>query len=294
MNPLRFLRNCLTDPPAAWQSAKLVGRAAYGRVHWVLHPRLPLRYQLASGGVLLLEPGHSFTHCFWPGVDKYEPDVRAALLHFLKLGDTFLDCGANIGYFSVLAGGVVGTGGRVVAVEANPVTFALLERNLEVNGCGIAVHCALTPVPGEVQLFVPRQGGDVYSSLRKGGLVNGDDIESIMVNGRTLDDVVLSLGIDRVDVLKIDIEGGELDVLRSASRLLREMRPVVVCEYGTNTWPAFGATAKGLLELLGQCGYIAGVFDSQRGVVVPVDHQVWKSPYVNLVLQPVVPLKLAS
>src|SRR6266446_1618018 len=144
MNPIRFLKKCLFDRSAAWLSAKLVFRSFYGQAYWALRPASPLRYRVPSGGVLLLERGHSFTCCFWPAVDNYEPDVRAALLRFLKPDDTFLDCGANIGYFSVLAGGVVGSGGRVVAIEANPVTYRLLERNLKVNGWGVAVHCALT------------------------------------------------------------------------------------------------------------------------------------------------------
>jgi len=111
-------------------------------------------------------------------------------------------------------------------------------------------------------------------------------VEATKVNGRTLEDVVASLGINRVNVLKIDIEGGELDVLRSAKRVLREMRPVVVCEYGKNTWPAFGATAQGLVQLLDECYYSAGVFDVERGVVRAADDAVWNSPYANLVLQP--------
>lgn len=287
MNPLRFFRKCLNDRPAAWRSAKLVGRSLYGRAYWALRPESPLRYRLASGGVLLLERGHSFTYCFWPAVDGYEPDVRAALRHFLKPGDTFLDCGANVGYFSVLAGALVGPGGRVVAVEANPVTYDLLRRNLALNGFGTAVHCALTTSEGETELFTPREGGDVYSSLRKGGLVCGDDVETFRVAGRTLDEVVASLGLDRVDVLKIDIEGAELDVLRAAPRLMRESRPVIICEYGTNTWPAFGACAASLLAMLGERGYRAGLFDAVSRTVRPADGRVWDSHYANLILLPV-------
>lgn len=287
MNPLRFIRNCFTDPRAAWCSAKLLGRSFYGCAYWAIRPESSLRYRLASGGVLLLERRHSFTFCFWPGVDKYEPDVRAALLHFLKPGSTFLDCGANIGYFSVMAGAVVGPNGSVIAIEANPNTYKLLQRNLIVNGIGTAINCALTSLPGEIELFMPRSGGDVYSSLRKGGLVTGNDVETFRVVGRTLDEVVLSLKLSRVDVMKIDIEGAELDVLRSASHLMRELRPVILCEYGTNTWPAFGASAKELLELLDECGYRASLFDETTKTVRPTDEKVWTSPYVNLVLLPV-------
>ena len=140
-------------------------------------------HHLPNGGILLLEPRHSFTYCFYPGVDQYEPDVRAALQYFLKLGNTFIDCGANIGYFSVLANNLVGKAGKVISIEANPVTFSLLEANLKANNFGVPIHCALTNEAGEVELFMPTEGGDVYSSLRKGGLVNGESIQSFKVLG---------------------------------------------------------------------------------------------------------------
>jgi len=235
---------------------------------------------------LLLEPGHSFTHCFWPGVDKYEPDVYAAIVHFLKPGDTFIDCGANVGYFSVLAGGLVGSRGQVISIEANPITHRLLERNLKINGFGTAIHCALTSHPGETELFVPRSGGDVYSSIRKGGLVQGNDVESFRVPGQTLDEVLRLVGVKRLDVVKIDIEGAELDVLLSARRIMREFRPLILCEYSTVTWGAFGADKDQLLALLDEQNYRAGTFVLSEKSVRAVDDTVWDSPYVNIVLQP--------
>lgn len=286
MNPIRFLSKCFTDPPAAWRSAKLVGRSIYGAAFWKLRPGVPLSYRLDGGGRLLLEPGHSFTNCFWPAVDDYEPDVRAALRHFLEPGATFVDCGANVGYFSVLAAHLVGPTGRVVAIEANPATHRLLARNLQANGSGASVCCALVAEPGEVTLFVPREGGDVYSSLRTGGLVQGRDVDAIKVPGRLLDEVVTSFELKRLDVLKIDIEGGELDVLRSAHEVLRDFCPVVICEYGASTWPTFNATAAQLHQLLAQVDYSVGVFDLTCRKVLPVDATVWHSAYANLILQP--------
>ena len=100
MNVGRFLRKCVTDYPAAVRSAKLVAREYYGRWYWRLRYE-PLAYHLPTGGVLLLEPGHAFTGCFWPDVDRYEPEVCAFLRRVLKPGATFIDCGANVGYFSI-------------------------------------------------------------------------------------------------------------------------------------------------------------------------------------------------
>lgn len=286
MNILRFIKKVFTDPPAAWISTKLVARSFYGQWYWYLNPNKPLVHYLPNGGFLLLEPKHSFTHCFYPGVDQYEPDVRAALQYFLKLGNVFIDCGANIGYFSVLANSIVGATGKVVSIEANPVTFTLLEANLKANSFGVPVHCALTSASGEVELFMPTEGGDVYSSLRKGGLVVGKSIQSFKVLGRTLDNVVEELSLLRVDVVKIDIEGAELDVLKSANHLLSNFRPIVITEYGTNTWPKFGSTPEDLKILAQLHSYQLRTFDLNNKHLIPVTESTWLSGYANIILVP--------
>lgn len=287
MNLRRFLSKCVNDRAAALRSAKLVTRGLYGRLYWFVCPGSPLAYSVPAGGTLLLQPGHSFTGCFWPGgVDYYEPDVRALLLHMLKAGGTFVDCGANVGYFSVQASGLVGKSGTVVAIEANPVTYELLVRNLEKNRFGIPVHCALSSQAGEVELFVPSDG-DVYSSLRADGLVKiSESFESIKVKSRTLNEVIESLGLQRVDVVKIDVEGAELDVLFSATNVLDKFRPVVIVEYSTNTWNAFGATAETVQSFCRQHRYVIRRFNLLQRRFDPVGEDVWQSPYLNLVLLP--------
>jgi FkbM family methyltransferase len=286
MNIFRFIKKIFTDPPAAYISAKLVVRSFYGKLYWSINPDKPLLHHLSNGGVLRLEPKHSFTHCFYPGVDQYEPDVRAALNFFLKTSDIFIDCGANVGYFSVLGNSLVGKTGKVISIEANPVTFSLLEANLKINHFGIPIHCALTNEAGEVELFMPTEGGDVYSSLRKGGLVKGKSIQSFKVLGRTLDDVVKELSLSKVDLVKIDIEGAELDVLKSASHLLSSFRPLVITEYGTNTWPKFGATSEDLKKLAEKHSYQLRIFNLKTKNLVPVKEETWLSGYANIILIP--------
>jgi FkbM family methyltransferase len=280
------MRKCLTDPPAAWRSAKLVARDFYGQWYWSLNPNKPLVHHLQDGGSLLLEPGHSFTHCFYPGVDSYEPDVRAALQYLLKPGNVFIDCGANIGYFSVLANTLVGQTGKVISIEANPITFNLLEKNLKINNFGIPIHCAVTLESNEkVDLFMPIEG-DVYSSLRKGGLVKGESVQSFQVLGRTLDDIVKELALSKVDVVKIDIEGGELNVLKSSNYVLSSFRPVVIAEYGTNTWPSFGANPDDLKNLAKKYSYALKMFNLKTNSFVFLTEDIWLSAYANLVLIP--------
>lgn len=285
MNPWRFINKCFTNPPAAWLSAKLVGRDYYGQIYWFLRPHQPLKHHLSEGGILWLEPTHSFTHCFYPGVDQYEPDVREALCYLLKPGDTFIDCGANIGYFSVLAGQVVGKQGQVISIEANPDTYHLLQRNLKANHLDLSIHCALTSQAGEVELFMPVDGGDVYSSLKPGGLVSGS-IQSFKVKARTLDSVIQEFELTKVDLIKIDIEGAELDVLYTASHALSVFRPIVITEYGTNTWTKFEATPQKLKDYLNHFSYAIRLFDRKTKKLIPPSEETWLSPYTNLFLLP--------
>lgn len=275
----------MTDRPAALKSAKIVARQYYGQLYWALKPHTPLPYHFPTGGTLLLEPKHAFTGVFWPNVDRYEPDVCNFLQHILKPGATFIDCGANVGFFSIQAGALVGRSGKVISIEANPHTYKLLERNLRANGFGTPVHCALTSETGEVELFVPGSW-DVYSSLRADGLVEGVADHSFKVRGRTLDQVVDGLALSRIDLVKIDIEGGELDVLRSAPKTLGRFRPFIIMEYGLNTWPAFGVSSEDLKQLAVEFSYSINLFSVQKQRLVPVTKEIWKSGYVNLILAP--------
>jgi FkbM family methyltransferase len=267
------------------KSARVVARQYYGQLYWAVKPHTPLPYRFPTGGTLLLEPKHAFTGVFWPDVERYEPDVCQFLQYVLQPGGTFVDCGANVGFFSIQAGALVGKGGNVISIEANPHTYKLLERNLRANGFGLPINCALTSEAGEVELFVPGSW-DVYSSLRADGLAEGVADHSFKVKARTLDEVVDELALSRIDLIKIDIEGGELDVLRSAPKVLEAFRPFIIMEYGLNTWPAFDVTSEDLKRLMSEVNYTICLFSVQKQRLVPVMDEVWQSGYVNLILAP--------
>src|ERR1041385_7694060 len=116
MNLRRFSRNCLTDRPSAMRSMRMITRHYYGKLYWAIRPHSPLPFHLPHGGMLLLEPRHAFTGVFWPDVERYEPDICAFLRAVLKPVATFIDCGANVGFFSIQAGALVGKKGRVISI----------------------------------------------------------------------------------------------------------------------------------------------------------------------------------
>jgi FkbM family methyltransferase len=284
MNALRFLKKCLFDQRAAINSAKLVLRGIYGERYWKKHPGKPLIWKLAGGGRLALHEKHAFTQALWPAIENYEPEVRDFVLGHVKPGMTFVDCGSNIGYFSAMVCGLLKGDGQLLAIEANPETFQLVTENLKLNGFGKVIHCAATRCSGEVELFAPT-AGDVYSSLKSGGLVTGEGIRSWKVPGRSLDDIVAAEGLKRLDVLKIDIEGAELDALRGAERIMTTLRPWITLEYSAVTWKGFGSTLDQLLALVSDRNYRMSVLETGNNSRELKTSDV-NEQYINLLLTP--------
>ncbi len=156
--------------------------------------------------------------------------------HFAEVirpGDTVLDIGANLGYYTLLAADLVGTEGRVVAIEPNPEVFRRLSASIAVNGFApraSARNVALAG-PGEAgrrAFFVP-------TGEPKNGRFVGSQEDPVHLAGHgAVSDVELGridpAAFDRVDFIKIDVEGAELAVLEHLRPVLDKFRPKVVCE----------------------------------------------------------------
>jgi FkbM family methyltransferase len=157
-------------------------------------------------------------HGFW------EASETAFLRRVLTPGATFVDVGANIGYFSVLASALVGGSGRVIAVEPERRNLALLKANLWRNGCGNAI---VLPIAAYRHTgFLPL----VLNEDNRGDhQVGWHDGASALVPCARLDDLLG--GLD-VDVIKIDTQGVDHDVIAGLLRLIRRpVRPTILCEF---------------------------------------------------------------
>jgi FkbM family methyltransferase len=170
----------------------------------------------------------------------YEEAVTDAIVTALRPGDVFLDVGANIGYFTVLAAQVVGPAGLVVAFEPHEGAREMLEtivlRN-EMTPRVEIVPLALADAAGEATLFVD-EGVSMHSTIepslspmRHVAALRPDHV----VGMTTLDDWMASRpGLARrVRCVKIDVEGAEARVLAGMPRLLGEPRLTIVCETTT-------------------------------------------------------------
>lgn len=177
-------------------------------------------------------------------------DQLAALLvtQLPQAGKTFIDVGAHIG--SIIASVAQrGAGIRIVAVEAIPEKAERLKRKFP----QVPVHaCAVGDQDGEVSFFInTEQSG--YSSLSGpgAGIARGS-IQEVRVPIRRLDDLVEHQG---VDMIKIDVEGAELGVLRGSLQLLAACRPVVMFESGPADAAGLGYTKPGMWQFLAGQGY---------------------------------------
>jgi FkbM family methyltransferase len=170
----------------------------------------------------------------------------------LREGDVFLDIGASVGPFSILAAHKVGAAGRVVAMEPDPFAIAILRHNLALNGCtSVAVsEAALHHHDEPVGLRKCREWGD--SQTRTVGIAEHPDL---IVRGTTLDSLCRDFAI-RPTALKIDIEGGERVLVdREAWRIVREAR-VVLLEVHAE---ALGADFAALQAAIGELASNGGV-----------------------------------
>lgn len=137
------------------------------------------------------------------------------VLHVLRSEDCFLDVGANIGSYTVLAAGAVCA--QTIAVEPIPATFEHLCRNVQLNGLGAKVRCVQMGLSDQVTKLHFTDSLDSVNHV----MVPGESHSGIDVAVMTLDELV---GEVIPAIIKIDVEGHELSVLRGASRVLADER----------------------------------------------------------------------
>ncbi|HTN25470.1 MAG TPA: FkbM family methyltransferase [Solirubrobacteraceae bacterium] len=164
----------------------------------------------------------------------HEPMVHEALRRTLGPGGVFIDVGSNIGYTALLAAGIVGPGGRVVALDAQRECADATRANARLNGLTQieALHSAAGAASGEAEVIVTQD--PLWTRLASVG-EHPLEVRRDRVPVTSLDDLVAHLALPAVDVVKIDVEGAELDVVAGMQRVLAGQRPFVIAEmHGLN------------------------------------------------------------
>lgn len=190
----------------------------------------------------------------------YEPEVQAIVKAHLKPGMTFLDVGANIGTFALVASKIVGPNGLVVAIEPNVNNVKLLEISRHLNGIeNMEIHAVAADQKARLL---------AYNNSYSNGITSAPDdnieilLRSTMVPAVTIDSI---LNGRKIDFCKIDIEGFEYNALRGASNALRD-RPMIVSEFSATA--VHGGAVEYLNYLFG-FGYKISVIEPDGALSAP-------------------------
>jgi hypothetical protein len=190
----------------------------------------------------------------------FEPNSLDFIHDHLKPGNTFLDIGANIGYFSLVCAKIIGTNGRVIAFEPGDFAFNLLAKNKDLNKFdNIDIYQSGFGEKNEILEFNSGSPGmEVYNSL--------GDIVHTAADPNKFNKTLVQIfqgatwlknnHIDYIDLMKLDVEGGEYNVLKGMLEIFQEQKiALLLIEIVYETSQAFGYHPRDILSMLKECGY---------------------------------------
>ena len=212
--------------------------------------------------------------------DGFETAETEFICSVLQEGDIFVDVGANIGLFSLIASKFVGPEGLVICFEPSPTTFDRLVENVNQN-CLENIdlrNIGLSNSSGELTFYISENGYDAWNSFAPGQ--DNKLQRSIQVPVSTLDKELSGIDKSRVKVIKIDVEGWEKFVLYGGQAFLKEYSPIVIVEFTEeNTFNA-GYPVYDLYDIMENYGYSWHIIKNGRLIK---EKKKLHYPYINLV-----------
>lgn len=212
----------------------------------------------------------------------FEQNERTFLWRYLRPGDVFVDVGANIGLFTVIAAKRVGDGGRVYAFEPAALPRCRLEENTRLNQFNnVSIQSfALSDQAGWLEMSIPTDGHDAWSSLA--APIAGTGIQMDRIEAVTWDAFAERICLAKPRMMKIDVEGWENRVLDGASATLSAPdAPLLQVEFTDAAAQSAGSSCAALYQHLMNLGYTVCRYDKARNQLVP-DALRASYPYDNL------------
>jgi FkbM family methyltransferase len=224
--------------------------------------------ELSHGMRLALPSGLANARTYLSGA--YERPVVRTFERIVRPGMTVVDVGANVGYYTVLASRLAGPTGKVFAFEPDPRMFAYLVRNVQDNRCTnvVARQAAVSDRAGRLGFAADAGGTD--------GHVSPQGVES--VEAVALDDLTGS-----IDVVKMDIEGGEVHALAGMSGLVARCPVTIVVEYHLEALLRAGSSREDFAAAIRRLGFTRVVV-IERGVTRDLEELPTAGGVYNLLL----------
>lgn len=217
--------------------------------------RMPATIDLRRWGVRMFLPPD------WRGVakliyafrDHYEPEL-AYLEKLLSPGMVFIDAGANFGIYTAMASKAVSEEGRIISFEPSARAYPVLRQNIEINGFKnvLAFPTALSERAGRALLYHHSAVGS--DALARDSTFDPNSYAQ-EIETESLDDVLRRTSVERVDVIKMDVQGAEELALRGASEAIRSMHPAVMFEFHPGGAISLGLEPDGAWKFLKAHGY---------------------------------------
>jgi len=200
----------------------------------------------------------------------FEPHCIRIMEKILGSGSTFLDIGANIGVHSLFASTMVKSTGKVISIEAESENFEILNRNISHSNAGnvTALHYAVGEAPGTVSMHLPIHGNSGMYQVKHGG---NDEVATVPM--RTIDFILGELKVEKVDLLKMDIEGSEFAAIRGARATLQQLRMPILIEINRAALGQFNTSPKELKQELHDLGYDGWIIAGWQFVPISVDDE---------------------
>jgi FkbM family methyltransferase len=218
-------------------------------------------------------------------VKDFEAAERRFHQAFLRQGDVYVDIGANIGIFTVIAARKVGRTGRVYDFEPIAATYDRLQQNIALNRCkNVSTYpLALSDAPGRAEMTISTDGFDGRNSMAKP--TGGEHFALETVSLSTLDAFVAENDLaGRITMVKIDVEGWENHVLAGAGRTFSAPdAPLLQVEFTEEALQTANSSSAQLYQALKKFGYDLFLFDEDKRGLKPASQEDVRDRFVNVI-----------
>ena len=248
----RIARGYVRFSPTSIGKARIVNRYLDAALH-----RTPVTCEAAvRGGARIALDTTDIIQRYLYEFGVWEPNLTSWLTSVLRPGDVFIDVGANIGYYSLLAARIVGHKGSVVAIECSPAAYAELLHNLALNQIGNVrpVAGAVADADTTLTFYEPKQGVHSVTTIVRWS----KDMDPVFqAAAKPLPGLLTDEELSRARVIKIDIEGGEYSALSGLAPVLDQARDDVelVVEVNESMLATQGRTVAETTALLTDRGF---------------------------------------
>lgn len=230
-----------------------------------------------AGMVLALNPDDQYLTEVILDSGTYEGPESAVVRDLLNPGDTFVDVGANVGWYTLLAAKIVGAQGRVIAFEPEPRSFGYLKENVALNGLSnvTLVPKALLDKDGTITFFVHQSNKGAHSVAKSADRPSAIEVEAV-----TFDGYAKTLG-GPIHLIKIDTEGAECHILKGMMQTLKaHAETKLLIEFIPRHLRAADCDPDELLSTLWDAGFRTDFVEGAS--LLPIDRANYR-PFVALV-----------